>query len=341
MIAGVLFLTRRAVTGATVLLAITACTFVIFFKIPANPAAFLVDLKTATPQQIAAARHELGVDRPVLVQFAEYVRHLTHGDLGVSWLGTIENEDGTTTGIPVRSKLDSASGVTGSLLLGGIVVLLLVAIPLGTLAAARPDSLLDRLTGAVTLAGISLHPLVLAIVLQTVVASRLGLFHVSGYCSLHSDAFADCSGPVAWTSHLALPWVTFAAFFTALYTRMVKARMLEVLDEPWTQTARAKGSAEWRVLTHHALPNALPPVIAMVAMDVGTAAGIAIYVETVYGLPGIGRLLLQSLQGTVGFDLPMIAGIVLLTATVIVVFSLLVDVVILFLDPTVAHGRRR
>jgi peptide/nickel transport system permease protein len=141
---------------------------------------------------------------------------------------------------------------------------------------------------------------------------------------------------------MVLPWITFALFFIALYMRIVRVRLLDVLDADYVRAARAKGASEFRVLRRHALPNTILPVVTMLAMDIGTAVGVAVYVETVYQLPGLGRLTLGALAGDAGFDLPVIIAVVMVVGTAIILLNLLADMVLALVDPRVeARGVRR
>ena len=144
-----------------------------------------------------------------------------------------------------------------------------------------------------------------------------------------------------WASHLILPWITFALFFLAIYTRLVRVRMIEVMDEPFIRTAESKGMSRTRVIRHHALRNAMSPVLTLVGMDIGLALGIALYVESVYRLPGLGLTTLGALNGEQGFDLPMILGIVLVIGFVIVVANFVIDLVIAWMDPRAAEAGAR
>jgi peptide/nickel transport system permease protein len=143
-----------------------------------------------------------------------------------------------------------------------------------------------------------------------------------------------------WAWHLVLPWITFALFFVALYMRIVRARMLEVLEEPWVRTARAKGASELRVIRVHALRNAIAPIVTMSAMDAGMAIGVAMYIETVFGLPGLGRTMIRALAGIEGYDLPVILAVTLVAAAVIILLNLLADLLLLAIDPTVGRQER-
>jgi peptide/nickel transport system permease protein len=345
------FVLRRFAIAVVLLWILSAITFVIYLKVPQDPAGFLVDLQHSSPQQIAHAHHVLGTDRPAIVQYGKYMERLLHGDFGTSW-ATISFFGGSAVGSPVGPMIWRAALVTASLLLGGFVLLLLIAVPLGTFVATRPRSLIDRLSLGLGVAAISTHPLVVGLLLQLFVGNRWKLLPASGYCTISHPSKAEiqavaqsaptgtplpCGGVGHWAWHLVLPWVTFALFFVALYMRIVRARMLEVLGEPWVRTARAKGASEFRVIRSHALRNAIAPVVTMVAMDAGTAIGIALYVETVFGLPGLGRTLIRALAGLQGYDLPVILAVTLVAAGAIIIFNLLADLLLLVIDPTVAR----
>jgi peptide/nickel transport system permease protein len=343
---------RRLAVAIVLLWVLVTITFVIYLKVPQDPAGFLVDLQHASPQQIAQAHHVLGTDRPAIVQYGKYLDRIIHGDFGVSW-ATINFFGGQATGAPVGPMVWHAALVTGSLLLGGLILLAVIAIPLGVLAATRPRSFVDRLSLALGVAAISTHPLVVGLLLQLFVGNRWRLLPASGYCTMSAPSpkvvqaaqaaheTVPCGGPGEWAWHLILPWVTFALFFVALYLRIVRARMLEVLDEPYVRTARAKGASEMRVIRTHALRNAIPPVVTMLAMDAGMAIGIAMYIETVFALPGLGRTLITAEAGLQGYDLPVILAVTVAAGAAIILFNLIADLVVMALDPTLARSSRR
>lgn len=346
------FVVRRLAIAVVLLWIVSVVTFFLYLKVPEDPAAFLVDMQKATPQQIAQAHHVLGVDEPVTTQYGKFVWRALHGDFGTSW-GTIAFFSGEPVGEAVGPLVWDAAKVTASLAVGGLVLMLLVAIPLGTLAAARPRSWLDRVTTALGLAAISTHPLVLALLLQLFVGNRWDVAPSSGYCPLFGSAAEPpppgvvtptgetCGGPVDWAAHLLLPWATFALFFVALYMRVARARMLEVLDEPYIRTARAKGASELRVVGGHALRNGISPIVTMIAMDAGLAIGIAMYVETVFGLPGLGRTTIYALGSQQGIDLPVILAVTLVAAAAVILLNLVVDLVLIGIDPRISRGGAR
>ncbi len=348
------YVLRRLGVAVVLVWLLSVITFAMYFKIPADPAGFLVDVQKASPDQLAKAHHALGVDRPVYVQYGKYVWRALHGDFGFSW-ATAGFFGGQVEGTPVAPMVGHAVVVTASLVLGGMLLLLIVAIPLGTFVALRPRSWVDRATVAFSVAAISTHPLVVGLLLQLFVGNRWHVAPPSGYCPLTGSA-ADtsnpaflgsspanvptCGGPLDWSAHLVLPWITFALFFVALYLRMVRNRMIDVLHEPYVRTARAKGASELQVVRGHALRNAISPIVTMIGMDIGLAIGIAMYIETVFGLPGLGRTTITALNGTSGFDLPVILGITLVTGLAIILVNLAVDLSLLAIDPTISRGRR-
>jgi peptide/nickel transport system permease protein len=345
---------RRVGIAIVLLWILSVVTFAIYLKVPADPAGFIVDIQHASPAQIAQAHHILGTDRSAVVQYEKYVVRLLHGDFGLSW-PTVVFFNGHVEGASVGQMVWKASLVTGSLVLGGFVLLLLIAVPLGTFAATRPRSLIDRLSLGLSVAAISTHPLVVGLLLQLFVGNKWKLMPASGYCTVSTPSKAaitewqqfaptgvpkPCGGVGEWAWHLLLPWITFALFFVALYMRIVRARMLEVLEEPWVRTARAKGASEFRVIRAHALRNAIAPIVTMTAMDAGMAIGIAMYIETVFGLPGLGRTMIRALAGFQGYDLPVILAVTLVAAAAIIVLNLVADIVLLAIDPTVARRGR-
>jgi peptide/nickel transport system permease protein len=351
------FVVGRLVTAVVLLFVLSVIVFVVYAAIPVEPAGFLVDLQHAKPGQIAAAHHALGFDHSIYHRYGVYLRGLVHGNFGVAWSTLQIGYDGQIHGTPVRHMVLQAAGVTGSVIFGGAAVLVLLAVPLALVSARMPRSLLDRAAVAVSLVGVSTHPLVIGLVLQLLFSVHWHLLE-GGYCNLiphhvpsqfgrigfsqpvSSQPVAPCEGPKDWATHLILPWVTFALFFVALYMRVLRARLLETLGTHYIRTARAKGAGEWRVLVRHALPNVIAPTIVMLAMDAGTAIGISIYIEVVYGFDGIGRLVLTSLSGERGYDLPLILGVMFASATAIVALNALADVAARMIDPRITSISR-
>ena len=346
------FVLRRLAIAGILLWIVSMVTFFLYLKVPADPASFVVDIQHASPRQIAEARHALGVDAPVTTQYGKFVWRALHGDFGISW-STINLFSGETVGQEVGPMVWDAAKVTAALAAGGLVLMLMVAIPVGTLAASRPRSWLDRVSVALGLAAISTHPLVVGVLLQLFVGNRWNVAPPSGYCplvgsgpeppppGLAATGDATCGGPADWATHLALPWITFALFFVALYMRVARARMLEVLEEPYIRTARAKGASELRVVGAHALRNGISPIVTMIGMDAGMAIGIAMYIETVFVLPGLGRTTVLALGNQSGIDLPVILAVTLVAAAAVILLNLVVDLVLLAVDPRISRAGLR
>jgi peptide/nickel transport system permease protein len=329
------FLVRRLLSGLLHVGVLVFLTFVVFNLIPTNPACLVVACgphTTTNDAQIIEADHRLGIDRSVFVQYAHFVwRLVSHADLGTAWTSPVE----------VRHAIAESLPATASLVAGGMVLMILLAIPLACWSAMRPRSPADRGLLAFSVIGVAVHPFVLGITLRDFFAQHLDL-GASGYCPLFSrpsattpgSAFSSCAGIADWSSHLAVPWLVFALFFLPLYMRMIRVRLLETLGEQWITTARAKGASEARVVLRHALRNAIAPVLPMIAIDAGTAITAAIYIETVFGLNGIGLLAVQAFSGRVGgYDLPLTAGIVLTVGAFVILLNTGADVVGAWIDP--------
>src|SRR5262245_48490548 len=257
-------------------------------------------------------------------EYGRFVTHILRGDLGDSQ----RQRDAVTDDI--RETLP----VTVSLIVGGTIFFLLIAIPIGVLSALYPRSRMDKGLMLLVLIGASAHSVWLGLVFSYVGGVKLHWFPVGGYCDLHyqSESTSLCGGPRYWAYHMILPWLTFAFLFAALYARMIRASLLETMDEDYVRTARAKGASSFRVMRVHVSRNALLPVITMLGMDVGVAFAGAIFIETVFTLPGMGSLLVRSL---VNSDLPMIMGIVIVVCFAVVIANLIVDLLYGVVDPRV------
>jgi peptide/nickel transport system permease protein len=325
------YLIRRLLWAFVLFVAVTIVTYIIFYAIPADPARLACGQR-ATPECIQRAAHYLGTDRPLYVQYGKFFGrlmpfsfsggpHLKEPSLGRSF----------TNRESVNYVIGQAAPVTASLVFGGAVFWMLIALPVGILSALRPRSLLDRGAMVFVLVGISAHPVWIGLIFAYFFGFKLGLFPITGYA-----CFFDCGqtqqGPVQWAYHLVLPWATFAILFAALYARMVRANVMEALGEDYVRTARAKGAPEWLVMRSHVLRNALLPIVTMLGMDIGIALGGAIFTETVYGLPGLGKTAIQAIEN---FDLPTTQGVVVFATLCIIAFNLLVDVLYAVIDPRI------
>ncbi len=330
------FLARRIAAAVLAVVGMITLTFAIFWAIPSQPEFFVYPLSPhLTPYQLQHADHLLGLDQSKLHQYVHYLWRLVHGDLGVQWDGAVITPAQTLVARPVSQVLFPAAGETLSLVLGGALLVVLLAVPLGALAGSRVGTATDRTITLVTLVGICTHPMVVGLILRSVAGSHQGWLPPTGYCPLRGSPAALCSGPASWASHLVLPWITFALLYVALYTRMIRHSVDEVSREGFVRTARAKGASELRVVSRHALPNASLRVLTMIGMEIGAALGIAIYIESAFALNGLGRLALQAIAGSAALDLPLILGIVTLLTTIVVVGNVLVDLLYVVVDPRV------
>ncbi len=341
---------RKLAIGAVLLFGLASLTFWVNYAIPQDSGIFILgNVQNPTREQIQEANHRLGVDRPALVQYGDFVGDLARGDLGISWTTAVYKTDEGVVGESVAGIVLRAAAVTGSLVLGGVLLLVALVLPLGPFLASRSGSTLDRAILLVTLAFVSTHPLVAALLLQLLVGRKLGWVPDQGYCPFFGDIGAnsiasgvgECGGPVDWATHLLLPWLSFSLLFLALYLRQIRTQSSSVLREPFINVARAKGASERQVLSRHVVPSVLAVVVVMVAMDVGTALGVALFIEVVYGLPGLGRQLIVALQGFAGFDRPVIVGIVLVTGAVVVLANLAADLLVGVIDPRARAGGSR
>jgi peptide/nickel transport system permease protein len=329
------YIIRRSLWAVVMFIAVTMVTYVIFFTIPADPAR-LVAGKAATPQDIARARHFLGLDKPIYVQYYRFLKRLViHADLGTSFANRQS----------VNSIVFNAAPVTASLVLGGVVIWMLIALPIGILSALRPRSRLDRTAMVGVLIGISAHPVWIGLILSYLLGyvpttghflglsfPAFTLLPIQGYCDLINPEPGTCGGPAAWAQHLILPWITFALAYSALYARMIRANVIETMNEDYVRTAHAKGASAAQVMRSHILRNAMLPVTTMIGMDIAIALGGAVFTETVFGLPGLGRIAIESLNG---FDLPVTTGVLVFAATAVIVLNLVVDLLYAYIDPRI------
>lgn len=342
------FFLRRATAAACTLLAMVALTFILFWTIPSTPATFVYpSSQHLTNYELHRADQILGLDRPKIVQIASYVWHAVQGDLGVAWTGITVNGSQHVVGTAVGPPLFAATAVTASIIAGGAVLVLLLSLPLGAVAGRLEGSATDRVISVLTLIGICTHPMIAGLILRTIFGDNLHVLPDGGYCYLwpHSGTTSTginysiaCQGAVPWAEHLVLPWISFAFLFVALYTRMSRASVLETLHEDFVRTARAKGASETRVLARHVLPSAGLRVLTMIGMEVGTALGICVYIESAFGMPGLGRLAVTVMFSSV--DLPQILGVVTMGTFLVVVGNLIVDTLYAFVDPRAGESLR-
>jgi peptide/nickel transport system permease protein len=304
---------------------ITFVTFVIFFMAPNDPARAMCGGDQASRQCLLTATEKLGLDKPVLVQYFKYLdRLVVHHDLGTSY----------ATGQSINQKIKMAAPVTASLVFGGAVLWMIIGLSVGIYSALRPRSLIDRAAMVFVLIGVSAHPVWIGLILSYFFGVRWHITPIADYANFFGAApgSGDPGGPAQWAYHMILPWMTFALLFAALYVRMIRANVMETLNEDYVRTARAKGAPEQRILFAHVLRNALLPVVTMLGMDIGVALGGAIFTETVFQLPGLGRTVVVALGND---DLAIVEGVVVFATIAILFFNLIVDLMYAWIDPRI------
>jgi len=313
------FLAGRLLFGAMVLFALSVFVFFLFFVAPGDPARMIAGDK-ATETQLVQIRTNLGLDRPITEQYFRFVGNALHGDLGFSY----RNQQ------PVAKLILNRLPATLSLVIGGVIVWLAVGIPIGIMSARHAGGLRDRVGQGFILIGLSFPTFVLGMM-------SLYLFYFlprqAGFTLLPAGGFKPfLPNPAVWAWHLILPWSTLALTTSAVYARLTRGQMLEVMGEDYIRTARAKGLSERRVVWKHGMRATLTPLVSQLGADVALLLGGAIVIEQVYGLQGVGAL---AVQAVANLDRPIIIGVVLLGGFFIVVANILVDVLYVLLDPRV------
>lgn len=307
----------RLVSGVVLLAAVTAATFLLISAAPGDTAQVLAGQAGADPEYLALIRERLELDRPLPYQIGSYLRAAATGDLGFSVI----------QGRPVRDAI--AARLPASLLLAGTALVLacVLGVTLGVLAASRQGGVVDSAISIFSLLAYSLPVFWLGQLAVALFAVRLHWLPAGGMTSAEAD-----SGPLDVARHLVLPAGTFALLLAALIVRVTRTAVNDALGEEYVRTARAKGAPESRVLLRHALPNALRPVVTVLTGYLGLVLTGAVLVETVFVWPGLGRLLYDSVLSR---DTPMLAGLLLFSASLVVLANILADVLYRVLDPRV------
>ena len=300
------YLARRLLQSVLILLGVSFITYVLLYVLPADPVRQIAG-RSATAETVENIRHELGLDRPFIVQYGRYLARLVQGDLGRSYLQKSQ----------VAELIASRLPATLLLMLGAILCELAIGLTFGVLAALKRGAFLDQTLMMASFITVSAPQFVVSLLLLYVFAVKLGWFPIGGY-----GTFA----------HLVLPALTLGILGSGWYSRMMRSSMIEVLRADFIRTARAKGLTRARVVLGHALPNAILPVIAMIGIDIGIFMGGIVVVESVFGWPGIGQLAWQAIQRV---DIPIIMGVTLVSALAIVLGNLLADLVAPFIDPRI------
>lgn len=301
------YILKRLLMMIPVVIGVIVLVFTIMYFTPGDPAEIMLG-ESATPEQLAAKRAELGTDQPYLVQLGNYIKKLVlHGDLGTSY----------TTGQSVTSEIVAKFPTTFKLAFMSVVVAVFIGVTAGVISATKQYSIFDHVARVVALFGVSMPSFWLGLMSIIVFSVNLGWFPSSGF-----------DKPIQWV----LPSLTLGFASAGTIMRMTRSSMLEVIRQDYIRTARSKGQTEWVVITKHALKNALIPIITVAGIQFGGLLGGSVLTETIFSIPGIGTLMVTAIKQRNG---PVVQGSVLFTAVVFSFINLAVDILYSFVDPRI------
>ena len=310
------YIVRRILATIPVMAVVAIFVFALLYLSPGDPAAIIAG-DTATVEDIARIRAKLGLDQPVYIQFGGWVWRLLQGDLGISIF----------TNLPVSKLIEQRLEPTAALTIATLIVSILAAIPMGVLAAWKAGSWIDRFVMVFAVLGFSMPVFVLAYLLIYAFAIEADLLPVQGYVSI-------TNGFWPFLSHIILPSAALGMVFSALIARITRASMLDVLAQDYIRTAQAKGLDTQRVLIGHALKNAAIPIVTIIGIGVALLIGGVVVTETVFAIPGLGRLTVDAILRR---DYPIIQGIILIFSAAYVLVNLLVDLSYTLFDPRIRY----
>lgn len=319
---------KRVLWAGVLFFGLSTVTFVIFFVLPhVNPARGRRRIGFVPPAPLDVDQH-----RSVAHEYGQFMSNLVQGNLGHS----------TASGHDVLTVLTTVTPATAGLVLGGAVIWMLIAIPLGLLQALRPRSLTARMGGGIFLVGMSASPLWLGLLLSWLFGVRLGWLPPGGYCDTLGPQ-PDCGGPIPWMTHMVLPWTALTLLFAGIYARTIRANAVVVLREGHVRTARAKGVPDRALLRSHVFAASVRPVLTALVLDIGGLAvgalvGATLLVEEAFGINGLGRTIAQSAQRR---DLPLLAGAILFVAALVSIVNLGADLLAYLTDPRERPARRK
>lgn len=310
------FIMRRLIATIPVMGVVALVVFAILRLTPGDPAAIIAG-DSASTEQLEEIRHHMGLDKPIYVQFFVWLMQLLRGDMGMSLI----------SGVPVLEMISDRMGPSLALAIVTIVFTVLVAIPLGIIAAWRQGKLLDRAVMAFSVLGFSVPVFVTGYVLILVFAIGLGWLPVQGYRPM-ADGFWD------FAQRLILPTLALSSIYIALIARITRTSIIEVMGEDFIRTARAKGLKESSVLMHHALRNAAVPIVTIIGVGIALLISGVVVTESVFNLPGLGRLVVEAVLAR---DYPVIQGLILLFSLIYILINLVVDVLYTVFDPRIRY----
>jgi peptide/nickel transport system permease protein len=316
------YIIRRLLWSVLLLFVVSFVVFVVFYTLPSTDPALLRAGRNPDPALVKILNKRYGLDEPFYVQYWLYIKALIfHFDFGRSYQNQVD----------VRPYIFSRMPATMSLALGAAVVWLLIGIPIGIIAAVKRGTWVEKAVMGAALVAISAPVYWLGLVSIYLFSTDIGKIPVFDATGNYAELWEN---PSQWFSSLILPWLVLATAFAAIYARFMRSNLVDVLDEDYIRTARAKGLKERRVVMRHGVRSAITPIITIFGLDLGILFGGAILTETVFNIPGIGRTAFDAIQKS---DLPIVQGTVLIGAMAIILFNLVVDILYAFIDPRVRY----
>jgi len=310
------YIARRLLAALPVMVMVAVIIFAMLRLTPGDPAAILAG-DDATAEQIAQIRQTMGLDQPMLKQFGLWAGQLLQGDLGQSLLSRQ----------PVLDLIGERVGPTVALALSVLIVTILVAIPMGIIAANHRGKLVDRIVMTLSVFGFSVPVFVVAYLIIYLFALKLGWFPVQGYRPL-------AAGFWPFAQRLVLPTLALSGVYIALVARITRSSIIEVMHEDYIRTARAKGAKESAILLRHALRNAAVPIVTIIGIGIAALITGVVVTESVFNLPGLGRLVVEAVLAR---DYPIIQGLILLFSLAYILINLVVDVLYTVFDPRIRY----
>ncbi len=317
------YIIRRILWGIVLLILVSALTFLFFNIFPSVDPAVLRAGRNGSPAVIARIRQELGLNHPIYVQFYRYMRNIfLHFNFGTSYY----------TGASVLSLIKDRLPATLSLAIGAAIIWLVAGVLIGIISAIKRGTLLDRTAMGIALVFVSMPVFWFGLVLLFLFANDIGRFHIFPGAATYVGLTAS---PTHWFTSLIMPWIVLAGTSAAIYSRLLRGSLIEAMGEDYIRTARAKGLTERRVIWRHGVRSAITPVVTIFGLDLGALMGGAVITETVFDIPGIGRL---NYDAIIHSDFPIVQGTVILAALFIVVANIIVDISYAYLDPRVRYS---
>ena len=310
------FIIKRIAATIPVMAVVALFVFLMLRLSPGDPAAVIAG-DYASPEDIAKIRTQLGLDQPIIVQFSTWVWSLMQGNLGISIFSNL----------PVTKLIAQRLEPTLMLSLTTLIFAVVVAVPMGVIAAWKAGTWVDRLIMVFAVFGFSVPVFVLGYMMIFSFSMELGILPVQGYKSPFDDLWQ-------FVRHITLPTITLSVIYIALIARITRASMLEVLEEDYIRTARAKGQTESRVLISHALKNASIPIVTIIGIGIALLIGGVVVTESVYNIPGLGRLVVDAILKR---DYPIIQGLILMFSFVYIIINLVIDILYTILDPRIRY----